>query len=106
LTQSLAVELGPKGIRVNGIVPGAIDGTAGFDKLSPKDSNKNSLASVCPLQRLGTKEDISNAALFLASDASSFISGHNIVVDGASKIAFPNFPLLSDEIRNKWSSKL
>lgn len=44
---------------------------------------------------MGKKEDIANAALFLASDASSYVSGTNIIVDGGALHTFPNFPLLS-----------
>jgi peroxisomal 2,4-dienoyl-CoA reductase len=81
LTRTLAVEWGPLGIRVNGIAPGPIDGTEGVRRLT----NEKSRASVlhqCPLGRMGTVEDIANAALFLASGAASYVNGVTLVVDG------------------------
>lgn len=58
MTYNLAVELGPKKIRVNGIVPGSIEGTPGMDKLTPKEfkgKETKGLADIIPLQRLGSK---------------------------------------------------
>ena len=81
LTRTLAVEWGPYGIRVNGIAPGPIDGTEGVRRLT----NEKSRASVlrqCPLGRMGTVDDIANAALYLVSDAASYVNGVTLVVDG------------------------
>jgi len=58
------------------------------------------------LQRFATLEDISSTALFLASDASSYITGQTIVVDGGQVLAFPNFTLTYEKIRNQWKAKL
>mmetsp|Transcript_20881 Transcript_20881/g.2797 ORF Transcript_20881/g.2797 Transcript_20881/m.2797 type:complete len:93 (+) Transcript_20881:244-522(+) len=91
---TLAVELGPKNIRVNGIAPGAIDGTEGLKRLS--SSGDRSIVDLIPAQRLGKKSDIASAVLFLVSDAASYITGHTMVVDGAAKYTFPNFPLASE----------
>lgn len=90
LTRSAAAELGEKGIRVNSLIPGAIvtgifaknagvDG-AKADKLT--DMLKVGFASLQPIPRAGLTDDIARAAAFLASDASSFINGQDIVVDG------------------------
>ncbi|VEU23345.1 DEKNAAC104651 [Brettanomyces naardenensis] len=79
LSNALAVELGPLGIRVNCIAPGPIGGTEGFQRLVP---NKKGFASKIPLQRVGSVQDIANATIYLFSDASSFVTGTIQVVDG------------------------
>ena len=78
-TKAAALELGSKNIRVNSICPGLTDRQN--LKIDWPKGVKNWLDNV-PLQRLGTGEDIANAALFLVSDASSFITGANLTVDG------------------------
>lgn len=85
ITKHCAVEWGPCGIRVNGIAPGAIEDTEGFRRLAPKDvAQQKQLASFVPLQRMGKIDDICAAALYLATDASLWMSGHTLVVDGGS----------------------
>ena len=78
-TKSAAQELAPKGIRVNSVSPGLI-WREGIEKSWPDGVNRW-LAKV-PLERLGQAEDIANGCLFLASSASSWITGHNLVIDG------------------------
>jgi 2,4-dienoyl-CoA reductase [(3E)-enoyl-CoA-producing], peroxisomal len=81
LTRTLAVEWGPFGIRVNGIAPGPIDGTEGVRRLTSEASREHAVRT-CPLGRLGTTDDIAAAALFLCSDAASYVNGVTLVVDG------------------------
>lgn len=78
-TKALAKEEGPSGIRVNCIAPGVIETPmlAGFS-----DADKAALADETPLCRLGTPDDVANAALFLASDAAAFITGQVLGVNG------------------------
>ena len=78
-TKASARELGSKNIRVNSICPGLTD-RQNLDKDWPQGV-QNWLENV-PLKRLGTGEDIANATLFLVSDAASFITGANLIVDG------------------------
>jgi len=78
-TKASALELGSKNIRVNSICPGLTD-RQNLEKDWPQGV-KNWLENV-PLKRLGTGYDIANAALFLVSDAASFITGANLIVDG------------------------
>ena len=78
-TKASALELGCKNIRVNSICPGLTD-RQNLDKDWPQGV-QNWLENV-PLKRLGTGEDIANATLFLVSDAASFITGANLIVDG------------------------
>lgn len=81
MARSLSVEWAKHGIRVVGIAPGPIGDTEGMKRLAP-GKKADELASRIPLGRLGRKEDIANAALFLVSEASSYITGETLVVDG------------------------
>lgn len=80
LTRNMAFDLGPQGIRVNAIAPGAIRTDALASVLKP-DVEKAMLRHT-PLGRLGRPEDIANAALFLCSPAASWISGQVLTVSG------------------------
>lgn len=81
LTHQLAVEWGRYGIRVNAIAPGPIEDTEGMKRLVPQEFIEK-LRRRVPLGRLGRIRDIEQAAVFLCSDAASFINGAIIVVDG------------------------
>jgi NAD(P)-dependent dehydrogenase (short-subunit alcohol dehydrogenase family) len=85
LTRSVAVELAESNIRVNCICPGGIatplTQSVGEQRI-PLDAVKQGLASYQPMQRAGLPEDIAHAAVWLASDESSFVTGHALVVDG------------------------
>ena len=81
LTRNLAVEWGRYGIRVNGIAPGPIEDTEGMKRLVPEPV-KERLRKNIPLGRFGRIRDIETAAVFLCSDAASFINGAMLVVDG------------------------
>ena len=78
-TKSIAQELGSRNIRCNAIAPGFII-TEMTDKL-PEDVKQKWIADI-PLRRGGTPEDVANAALFLASDLSSYVSGQVVNVCG------------------------
>ena len=86
LTRNLAVEWGHHGIRVNAIAPGPIEDTEGMKRLIP-DPIKEKLKKSIPLGRFGRIADIEQAAVFLCSDAASFINGAVIVVDGGQWLA-------------------
>ncbi len=86
LTKNLAVEWGRYGIRVNAIAPGPIEDTEGMKRLVPEPI-KEKLRKKVPLGRFGLIKDIENAALFLCSDAASFINGAIIAVDGGHWLA-------------------
>jgi peroxisomal 2,4-dienoyl-CoA reductase len=86
LTRNLAVEWGRYGIRVNGIAPGPIEDTEGMKRLVPPDV-KERLRRHIPLKRFGLIRDIEQAAVFLCSDAASFINGAILVVDGGNWLA-------------------
>ncbi|KAK6201511.1 uncharacterized protein RJT21DRAFT_35703 [Scheffersomyces amazonensis] len=80
LSNALAVELGPVGVRSNCIAPGMISGTEGFARLA----TGTNLDQRVPLQRFGTTRDIAEATVYLFSPAASYVSGTIEVVDGGA----------------------
>jgi peroxisomal 2,4-dienoyl-CoA reductase len=86
LTRNLAVEWGRYGIRVNAIAPGPIEDTEGMKRLVPEPI-KDRLRKKIPLGRFGRIADIEKAAVFLCSEAASFINGTVLVVDGGQWLA-------------------
>jgi NAD(P)-dependent dehydrogenase (short-subunit alcohol dehydrogenase family) len=87
LTQHLAIEWGPHGIRVNAVGPGLIPGT----RLTPTGGGDEALrarrGAVVPLRRVGTPDDVADVVLFLVSDLSRYVTGHLVVVDGGLGLA-------------------
>ncbi len=81
LTRQLAVEGGPHGIRVNALSPGVIE-TPGTAAQLAQPGAREMMSAVSPLGRIGRPEEVAAAALFLASDEASFVTGANLVVDG------------------------
>ncbi|HYE72149.1 MAG TPA: SDR family oxidoreductase, partial [Blastocatellia bacterium] len=81
LTRNLAIELGPLGITVNNIAPGAIE-TPINTKLLNDPVKLNALISQIPLGRLGRPQDVAGLAVFLASDDASYVTGSTFFVDG------------------------
>ena len=86
LTRNLAVEWGPKGIRVNSIAPGLIK-TEFARELWEDPERMEKIENRTPLRRIGTPEDIAGVALFLASDASAYVTGQVIIADGGELIS-------------------
>jgi 7-alpha-hydroxysteroid dehydrogenase len=80
MTRNIAFDLGPKGIRVNGIAPGAIRTDALATVLTPEV--EAAMLKHTPLKRLGLPDDIANAALFLCAPASAWVSGQILTVSG------------------------
>jgi NAD(P)-dependent dehydrogenase (short-subunit alcohol dehydrogenase family) len=86
LTRSLAVEWGPKGVRVNAIAPGVIK--TDFARALWEDAERRKRTEArTPLRRIGEPDDIGGIALFLASSAAAHITGQLIVADGGETIA-------------------
>ena len=82
LTRTLALEWGPEGIRANCITPGPTDNTEGMNRLAPTPEARRRVEESIPLRRYGTKDELADLALFLSSDAASFITGAVYVCDG------------------------
>ena len=81
LTKSMALDLAPHGIRVNAIGPGVIE-TRMTERSLADPERRAMLLSKVPLGRVGQPRDVANAALFLASDEASYITGTTLYVDG------------------------
>jgi NAD(P)-dependent dehydrogenase (short-subunit alcohol dehydrogenase family) len=86
LTYALAVELAPLGIRVNAIHPGVID--TAMMRSAGMTGDEPELRSRIPAGRVGQPEDVANAAVYLASDLSSYVNGASACVDGGLAIHF------------------
>jgi NAD(P)-dependent dehydrogenase (short-subunit alcohol dehydrogenase family) len=85
LTKAMAIDLGPRAIRINCLCPGDIDTPmlrAEARQLGATEADFLSRAARRPLGRIGTPEEIARAALFLASDASSYMTGAVLLIDG------------------------
>jgi glucose 1-dehydrogenase len=81
LTKTIALELAEKGIRINGIAPGAI-ATDMNKELLENQKEKEKKEQEIPVHRIGQPEEIAKVALFLASDDASYVAGTTIYVDG------------------------
>jgi NAD(P)-dependent dehydrogenase (short-subunit alcohol dehydrogenase family) len=82
LSRVLAIEWGGDGIRVNSVMPGPIDDTEGMARLAPTAEAREAVVRGIPLGRMGSKRDVANLVLFLASPQAAFVSGAVISVDG------------------------
>ena len=87
LTRALAVELGPRGITVNAIAPGYFATETNAAMVKDPDTNAF-LERRCPLKRWGDPAEIGGAAVFLASDAATYVNGHVLTVDGGLSASY------------------
>lgn len=85
LARNLAVEWGPRGVRINAVSPGLIATDFSAALLSDRTFAARRMA-MTPLRRPGTPDEVAGAVLFLASAAGGFVTGHNLVVDGGTLI--------------------
>ena len=93
LSRSLALELGPAGIRVCTLIPGGVNTPMNNDGTQPIEVLNKAYGHV-PLQRIGEPIEVARAALFLASDEASYISGCELMVDGGDAAGYyqPGLP--------------
>ena len=82
MTRTLAVEWAARGIRVNAIAPGPVDGTGAAPQLWPTEEARQAVLASIPLGRMGRPEEIAHAAAYLVSDYASFITGEVLTMDG------------------------
>lgn len=88
MTRAMAVELSPKGVRVNCIAPGFIATDMSARALNNDPERKQKVLSRTPMGSLGLPSDVGDAALFLATDASKYLTGVVLPVDGGNSIGF------------------
>lgn len=86
LTRQMAVDYGPRGIRVNAVAPGIIETPLTRERIQGDARFKAVMIDTTPFHRIGQPEDVANAIHFLCSDQAGFISGHTLVVDGGWSI--------------------
>lgn len=91
LTECMAKEWGQYGIRVNAIAPGIIK-TRLSEKLWKEPEVGKAAEQSCALVRLGEPEEVASVVVFLASDASRYVTGETIVIDGGQMLGSPSFP--------------
>ncbi|MCJ8165317.1 SDR family oxidoreductase [Pontibacter sp. E15-1] len=88
MTRAMAVDLSPEGIRVNCVAPGFIATDMSAKALDDDPERKNKVLSRTPMGTLGTPEDVAEAVYFFASDASKYVTGTVLPVDGGNSIGF------------------
>lgn len=88
MTRAMAVDLSPEGIRVNCVAPGFIATDMSAKALDNDPERKQKVLSRTPMGTLGTPEDVAEAVYFFASDASKFVTGTVLPVDGGNSIGF------------------
>lgn len=86
MTKSAALEYASRGIRINAVCPGVIDTPMVSSMMTGEADVLNALIDQVPIKRLGRADEIAQAVLWLSSDASSFVVGHSLVVDGGITI--------------------
>jgi NAD(P)-dependent dehydrogenase (short-subunit alcohol dehydrogenase family) len=85
LTQALAAEYGPQKVRVNAILPGAVD-TDMYRSMNNTKESRSFITNLHALKRVGTPEEVARSVLYLASDDSAFVTGTASLVDGGASI--------------------
>lgn len=86
LTKVLALEWGAAGVRVNVITPGPVEDTEGVRRLIATPESRRALTEAIPMRRFATKDEIADLALFLCSEAASYITGAVYVCDGGQSL--------------------
>jgi NAD(P)-dependent dehydrogenase (short-subunit alcohol dehydrogenase family) len=101
MTQSLAVEWGPSGIRLNAIAPGPFPTEGAWARLSPQGAKRQSIEETNPMGRVGQMPELVNLAVFLMSDGCDYLTGQCIAIDGAAHQAgngnFSSLAKMGDE---------
>ncbi len=107
MTKSLAVEWGPKGIRLNAIAPGLFPTAGAWERLYPEGSQVEAQQLSVPLRRVGEHIELANLFAYLASDESGYITGDLIVIDGGrwmQGVGGPSARSMQDWTEEQWQA--
>lgn len=107
MTRSLAVEWGPKGIRLNAIAPGLFPTPGAWERLYPEGSQVEDQRLSVPLRRFGDHRELANLFAYLACDESGYITGELVVIDGGrwmQGVGGPSVRAMQDWSEDKWQS--
>jgi NAD(P)-dependent dehydrogenase (short-subunit alcohol dehydrogenase family) len=107
MTRSLAVEWGPKGIRLNAVAPGLFPTAGAWERLYPEGSQVEDQRLAVPLRRFGEHVELANLFAYLASDESSYITGDLIVIDGGrwmQGVGGPSARAMQDWTEEQWQA--
>jgi NAD(P)-dependent dehydrogenase (short-subunit alcohol dehydrogenase family) len=107
MTRSLAVEWGPKGIRLNAVAPGLFPTEGAWERLYPPGSQIEPQEKHVPLRRLGQHLELANLFAYLAADESGYITGELIVIDGGrwmQGIGGPSWRAMQDWTDEQWNA--
>jgi NAD(P)-dependent dehydrogenase (short-subunit alcohol dehydrogenase family) len=97
MTQTLAVEWAPHGIRVNAIAPGPIESPGAATQLWNTPDAVERITNAVPLRRWGTPEEVADAVTFLAAPQSAYITGEVLTVDGGARLGSGTYGFLTDK---------
>jgi NAD(P)-dependent dehydrogenase (short-subunit alcohol dehydrogenase family) len=107
MTRSLAVEWGPKGIRLNAVAPGLFPTAGAWERLYPEGSQVEPQQMAVPLRRFGEHIELANLFAYLASDEAGYITGDLIVIDGGrwmQGVNGPNSRAMQDWTEEQWQA--
>ncbi|WP_425930459.1 SDR family oxidoreductase [Pseudomonas sp. NyZ201] len=107
MTRSLAVEWGPKGIRLNCVAPGLFPTPGAWEQLYPAGSQVEPQEKGVPLRRFGDHQELANLYSYLASDGSGYITGDMVVIDGGrwmQGVGGPTFRAMQDWSDEQWQA--
>jgi NAD(P)-dependent dehydrogenase (short-subunit alcohol dehydrogenase family) len=107
MTRSLAVEWGPKGIRLNAVAPGLFPTPGAWEQLYPPGSQVEPQERSVPLRRFGDHQELADLYAYLASDGSGYITGDMIVIDGGrwmQGVGGPTFRAMQDWSNEQWDA--
>jgi NAD(P)-dependent dehydrogenase (short-subunit alcohol dehydrogenase family) len=107
MTRSLAVEWGPKGIRLNAVAPGLFPTEGAWERLYPPGSQVEPQEMAVPLRRVGQHAELANLFAYLAADESAYITGDLIVIDGGrwmQGVGGPSNRAMHDWTEEQWAA--
>ena len=107
MTRSLAVEWGPKGIRLNAVAPGLFPTPGAWERLYPPGSQVEPQEASVPLRRVGEHIELANLFAYLASDEAGYITGDLIVIDGGrwmQGVGGPSSRAMHDWTDEQWEA--